>query len=166
MRAEQIQTMFDYHYGMFEQIWRCVLKLNTKQFVAKTDYSVGSLRNQLVHCVSVDDRWLARLQGITPLPSYRPSDFRQPLMSYLNWKSLSLRMLSYVGGLTAADLDEVVDLHFPARGGAKRNPRWQILLHVVNHGTDHRAQILARLHQLGAPTFEQDLILHLWAQDE
>jgi uncharacterized damage-inducible protein DinB len=43
-------------------------------------------------------------------------------------------------------------------------PAWQVLAHVVNHGTDHRAQILRLLDRYGAPTFDQDLILHLWAR--
>ncbi len=41
-------------------------------------------------------------------------------------------------------------------------PAWQVILHVVNHGTDHRAQVLRVLHDIGAPTFNQDLIIHLW----
>ena len=38
---------------------------------------------------------------------------------------------------------------------------WQVLLHVVNHGTDHRGQILRILHDFGAPTFDQDLMGYL-----
>jgi uncharacterized damage-inducible protein DinB len=29
---------------------------------------------------------------------------------------------------------------------------WQVLLHVVNHGTDHRAQLLRSLNDLGLAT--------------
>lgn len=39
---------------------------------------------------------------------------------------------------------------------------WRVidtLLHLVNHGTDHRAQLLATIHQLGHPTLEQDFVL-------
>ena len=35
---------------------------------------------------------------------------------------------------------------------------WQVLVHVVNHGTDHRAQILRILHELGVKTQSQDFI--------
>ena len=41
-------------------------------------------------------------------------------------------------------------------------PQWQILLHLVNHGTDHRATVLQRLNELGVKTFPQDLIMWLW----
>jgi uncharacterized damage-inducible protein DinB len=35
---------------------------------------------------------------------------------------------------------------------------WQVLLHVVNHGTDHRAQLLRLLSDLGVKTTSQDYI--------
>jgi uncharacterized damage-inducible protein DinB len=35
---------------------------------------------------------------------------------------------------------------------------WQVLLHVANHGTDHRAQLLRILHDLGVKTESQDYI--------
>ena len=35
---------------------------------------------------------------------------------------------------------------------------WQVLLHVANHGTDHRAQLLRSLNDLGVRTESQDYI--------
>jgi uncharacterized damage-inducible protein DinB len=34
----------------------------------------------------------------------------------------------------------------------------QVLLHMVNHGTDHRAQMLKILHDFGVKTESQDYI--------
>jgi uncharacterized damage-inducible protein DinB len=39
---------------------------------------------------------------------------------------------------------------------------WQVLLHVVNHGTDHRAQILRLLNELGLKTASQDYIFYVY----
>ena len=38
---------------------------------------------------------------------------------------------------------------------------WEVLFHVLNHGTDHRAQVLAMLHHLGVPTWPQDYAIFL-----
>ena len=38
---------------------------------------------------------------------------------------------------------------------------WVGLLQVAHHGTDHRAQILRALYDLGAPTFEQNFALYM-----
>jgi uncharacterized damage-inducible protein DinB len=58
----------------------------------------------------------------------------------------------------------MVEYDLPQRGGMKHDLVWQILAHMVNHGTDHRAQVLAVLYSLGAPTIEQDLMFCLWEQ--
>ena len=39
---------------------------------------------------------------------------------------------------------------------------WQVLLHVVNHGTDHRAQLLRLLNDLGVKTTSQDYIFYVY----
>ncbi len=40
----------------------------------------------------------------------------------------------------------------------------QLLVHVVNHATEHQGQILRMAHDLGAPTFEQDYYYYLIGQ--
>jgi uncharacterized damage-inducible protein DinB len=37
----------------------------------------------------------------------------------------------------------------------------EVLIHVVNHGTDHRAQMLRLIGDYGGQTFEQDIIFYL-----
>jgi uncharacterized damage-inducible protein DinB len=39
---------------------------------------------------------------------------------------------------------------------------WQVLLHVVNHGTDHRAQVLRFLNDLGVETTSQDYKFYVY----
>jgi uncharacterized damage-inducible protein DinB len=39
---------------------------------------------------------------------------------------------------------------------------WQVLLHVANHATDHRAQLLRALHDLGVDTKSQDYIFYVY----
>ena len=63
MDAGAIRRLLHYHYGMFERVWECADELTAAQFVAESDYSIGSLRNHFVHCMNVDDRWLARMKG-------------------------------------------------------------------------------------------------------
>ena len=165
MTVQQIKTLFDYHYAAFDRIRECVMALTPQQFLASSPYSVGSVRNQLAHCLIVDIRWLARLKQQTP-PELEYADFPDQATLWREWGAAREQVMAYVNGMTAGDLDGVVELHFPERGGSKRNRRWQILLHMVNHGTDHRAQILSLLHGFGVATFEQDLMLHLWSVDD
>jgi uncharacterized damage-inducible protein DinB len=56
----------------------------------------------------------------------------------------------------------VVHWEIRTRGLSYDNQRWELLIHVVNHATDHRAQILAMLHHhFGVKTIEHDMIFYL-----
>ena len=61
-------------------------------------------------------------------------------------------------------LDHLTDVELLENPADIPAPRWQVLLHVANHGTDHRATILQKLHEYGAPTFDQDFVLWLWGR--
>ena len=163
MDSTTLKTMFDYHYGMFEGVWACAEQLTSAQFVADNGYSLGSARNHLVHCMNVDDRWMARLKETTLPPVLDETTFPDLASIRPEWEAVRARVLAYVTGLSQAELEASVSIAIAGRySEPQRCRRWEALLHMVNHGTDHRAQILARLHDLGAPTLEQDLMLYLW----
>jgi uncharacterized damage-inducible protein DinB len=74
------------------------------------------------------------------------------------WDRTEQDMHDYLGALTEEMLSQK-----PISEGEDRDLLlWQILLHVVNHGTDHRAQILRILHDLGVSTTAQDYIFYAY----
>lgn len=164
MNSNAIVTIFDYNYDAHDRVWEQVMELTEEQFVHEVDYSWRSVRNHLVHVMSTDNRWLARLQG-HPLPERLEFiDFPNQDAVREKWNEIVGRVQAYAKSVSDAELQEIVMVDLPPRGGMYRNARWEIMAHIVNHGTDHRAQILNLLHQLGAMTIEQDLILHLWEE--
>ena len=161
-----VRALFDYHYATFDRVWQSIVGLTKEQFVEETAYSLGSVRSHMVHCMYVDDAWLARLQMQPPPSRLEATDYADQAAVRHHWDGVRESMLEYVSKVSEAELKQIIPIILPSRfSGARESARWEILLHVVNHGTDHRAQILARLHELGAATFEQDLILHLWDAD-
>lgn len=50
----------------------------------------------------------------------------------------------------------------PLEGEDKDLILWQVLLHVVNHGTDHRSQLLRLLNDLRVKTTSQDYIFFVY----
>lgn len=160
--AEYFRVMFAYNRWAHERVWECLMPLSDEQFVRDLGYSFGSVRNQVVHVMNGDRRWLARLRGQTP-PDFLPfEDYPTSAAARERWNSIEAEFFAYIQSLTDDDLSRELDLDFPNRGGVKHNAVWQILAQLVNHGTDHRAQILALLHQLSASTVEQDFIHYLW----
>lgn len=156
MNADAFRKLYDYHFTVNRRIWdKCVMQLTDAQFDQELPYSIGSIHNQIVHMMSVDQRWFSGLRG-TALPDFlKPGDFptREAVRAF--WDKVEAEMRGYLEGLTDAQVfapmnDLVV---------------WEVLTHVVNHATDHRAQVLAMLNSMGVKTFPQDFIFYLWGVD-
>ncbi|HEX8993158.1 MAG TPA: DinB family protein [Anaerolineales bacterium] len=154
--TDMIPTMIEYHITMNGRVWSSIGQLNEQQFVADGNYSRGSIRNLMVHLAHTDLRWLTGLKNL-PDPARNLKKFeeypdRAAARAYS--ESVAAELKEFVHGLDEVRLNE--------RPAAVPAPRWQVLLHLVNHGTDHRATVLQKLHDFGAPTFEQDFILWMW----
>jgi uncharacterized damage-inducible protein DinB len=162
MTPEAMRRLFAYHYWASEKVWDCILSLTDKQFTQSIEYSVGSIRNHVVHVMSASGRWIQRLQGVAVKPHLDFEDYPTRALAKAKWDAMKAEMLTYIESLNQAQLDKQVEWELPAHGIRAANTRWEVLLQVVNHGTDHRAQILAMLHHhFGVQTVEQDLIFYL-----
>ncbi|MDZ4671698.1 MAG: DinB family protein [Phototrophicales bacterium] len=163
MDISAIKKMYTYHFGMHRKVWDdCISTLTDEQFIEELVYSKGSIRNQCVHLIGVDERWFARLKG-EALPDFPSNElFTSKASVRARWDDAEKSIMAHLNTLTNADMIRLALYDMPHRGGMKSNMVWEILVHVINHGTDHRAQILAMLHQMGAPTLEQDMMLYWW----
>ncbi|MBZ0307679.1 MAG: DinB family protein [Anaerolineae bacterium] len=163
MNMTLIHTLFEYHYALYRRVWDSIQHLTDAQFVEDIPYSIGSIRNHMVHLMNTDQRWLCRVMGM-PLPNQRfnPQDFQTRDTTRQQWDTIERFVLESVHSLKDSDLDHLLEIQIASRPNVNIKPVWQVLVHVVNHGTDHRSQILPILHRMGAPTFEQDLMYHLW----
>ncbi len=75
------------------------------------------------------------------------------------WPELQRRWEEWAASLTDADLARVVP-YKAMNGTPYETPVWQIVLHVVNHATLHRGQVMAMLRQLGVAPPPTDLIFY------
>ena len=62
-------------------------------------------------------------------------------------------------GLMDADLTRTIS-YKDTKGNPYETPLWQIVLHVVNHATLHRGQVMAMFRQLGVSPPPTDLIVY------
>jgi len=162
MKPNEIRTFFDYNFWAFERVWECISQISDEQFIEEIDYSTGSIRNLVVHIMSANRNWVSRLQGIEMPSRLVFEDFDALSKTKAKWDELRKEFLDYVDSLTQDQLEETANWELLARGLKLTNLRWEILLHIANHATDHRAQILAILHHhFHVKTVEQDMILYL-----
>ncbi len=154
--ADMFRTLFAYDVAMWRKIWETVVTLTPEQYNRELPYSHGSIRHQMTHVTRVSTAWLMGLTGEPNGQQYKiePDEYPAAAALRARWEEGAARTLAYVATLT----DEQVGETLPEMMG----PTWHVLYQLVNHGTDHRAQVLAALQELGAPTFAQDLIFYLW----
>lgn len=159
MNADAFRQFYDYHFSENRKLWDTyVMALSQEQFTQKVDYSVGSIRNHIVHLMSVDDAWFSGLRGVEMPEWLDPADFDDRGKIRTHWDGVEKRMRDYLGQLG----DEMLFKKPFTDEEDKDLVLWQVLLHVVNHGTDHRAQLLRLLNDLGLDTGPQDYVFHLY----
>ena len=156
LALEMVRTLTDYNYALQRRMWESIFHLSDEQFVLEIPYSHGSVRNQVVHLARTDGRFLRALQDDPGARSYNPDPAEYPTRAEANqlFETVAQEFQAYVHSMNDTNLERI-PLGLPG-------PTWQVLLHVANHGADHRAQVLRALHDFGAPTFDQDLVLYLW----
>jgi len=150
MRAEHFRNLYEYHFALNRKIWDlCIADLSKEQFKEKLGYSTGSIRNQAVHILNVDDRWFCGLRGLEIPGFINPVHLPSKDRVRTKWDEVETNMREYLDGLTDGDIYKPFEMDLEV---------WQVLYHVLNHGTDHRAQMLAMLNHLGVETFPQDYV--------
>lgn len=159
MKTDLITALYDYTFWAYARVWACIEPLSDEQFVSEIDYSIGSVRNQMLHVVGASLRWMGRLTGGEVPQRLVFTDYPTKAAARARWDEAEYAIQSVVRAFSDAQLDETVPWSLETRGIVAATPRWQVLLHVANHATDHRSQILAQLaSQFHVPTFEQDMI--------
>ena len=116
-----------------------------------------SILDTLVHIFAGDRIWLARLSG-APIPAFVSDADRSLAVLERDWPPLQERWKEWAAGLTdKAALEELA--YFDLKGRSWQQPVWELVLHVVNHGTHHRGQVAGFLRSLGHTPPPTDLVV-------
>jgi uncharacterized damage-inducible protein DinB len=162
MNADAFRMLYDYHFSENRRLWdACVMPLTQEQFTREHDYSVGSVRNQLVHLMNVEQAWFGGLRGLDDAEWVEAADYDDRDQLRARWDGVERDIRAYLAALRD-------DMLFTTPIAEPEEDRgllmWQVLLQVINHGTDHRAQLLRQLHDLGVTTGPQDFIFYVYDQ--
>lgn len=147
MNAADLHTLLDYHYWARDRLLAAVETLTPEQFDRDLGSSFPSIRETLGHLFFAEWAWHERMQGRSPTgPPVSAFDTVADLRK--SWLALEENVRTYLSSL-GAEVDRVFE-YKTLSGHAGASPVWQILQHVVNHGSYHRGQITTMLRQLGA----------------
>jgi len=160
MNSNAFRHFYNYHIAENRKIWEHVASLTFEQSTQPVDYSRGSVREQIVHLIDAEDVWFSELRGVEPsepLPETTDVDDRDVIGAH--WDKVEQKIRAYL-----ADLQDDMLFSKPIKEPEEDKDLivWQVLLHVANHATDHRAQLLRVLHDLGVDTKSQDYIFYVY----
>ncbi|MEW6403192.1 MAG: DinB family protein [Chloroflexota bacterium] len=153
---EMIRSYIEYHVDMSRLVWESIGHITEEQFLADDGHFRGSIRDHMLYIISTDRRWLAALKNQADMGPLNAQDYPTREAACAFFESVSKDMENYIRWLGEPELE--------SRAKDMPWPRWSIILHLINHGTHHRAIVLQRLADFGAPVFDQDFLLWLRRQ--
>lgn len=159
MNANAFRHLYGYHFAENRKLWDHVLSLSHEQFTQPVSYSRGSVREQVVHLIDAEDVWFSELRGANPSNSIPSANSDGRAFIRTHWDGVEQKIREYL-----AELQDDMLFTKPIKEPEEDQVLfvWQVLIHVVNHATDHRAQLLRVLNDLGVKTTSQDYIFHVY----
>ncbi len=155
--------MLDYNYWAMHRLLAAAKRASEEELRTPSAASGQSIHSTLIHIMDGERLWRLRCEGESPIRLSDPADFPtlSDVLHALAEQERALR--GYVDGLSDSDLSDVVRYH-NTKGVAYEQERWQILSHVINHGTQHRAEVAFLLTKKGYSPGDLDLIMYLREQ--
>ena len=150
MRVSEIQTMFDYDRWATGRILQAAGALTPEEFAAPSPLGGPGVRDTLIHLVDAMLGWRLRWEGQAD-EDLQPDQFESLAAVSDRWDAEVAALRSFVGRLSDEDLQRPV----------RTLQLWQTLLHLVNHGTQHRSEVAMLLTHYGHSPDDLDLSWYL-----
>ncbi|HET9224967.1 MAG TPA: DinB family protein [Roseiflexaceae bacterium] len=160
MNKQILNVLFAYNRWANARILEAAAKLSTSQFVAAGDFPHGGLRGTLVHTLFAEWVWRLRWQGAAPSIHWRPEDFPSLASLRARWRAEEMQLMEFIDGLPEQRLMAEFD-YISTEGDPHRRVVWETMLHLVNHGTQHRSEAAAILTAMGQSPGDIDLVVFL-----
>jgi uncharacterized damage-inducible protein DinB len=162
MTSADLRLLVDYHYWARDRVLDAVAALTPEQYSRDLASSFRSVRDTLVHLYSADWVWCERWHGEAPT-AHVADQFPDVDSLRRTWSEHEAKVRAFIDAV-GEDINRVYDYKL-FNGSPGSSPLWQMVQHVVNHGTYHRGQVTTMLRQLGAaPAKSMDLIAYYRAQ--
>lgn len=150
---------FDFAAWAAARLVGAAAKLSEEELTRDFKHADKSVLGTLVHTFAADRVWLARVRGQVPGRFLDPArDMHLPVLQS-DWPAVYAGWTEYLKMQTNESLLQRIS-YKDLKGNPWETPLWQIVLHVVNHGSHHRGQVSAMLRAMGHAPPDVDLIYY------
>ncbi len=149
--ADTLTTLFSHNLWANLRLLDQCATLSSEQLDASISGAYGSIRDTLQHIVTSEQSYFSRIS--TGQPRRRSKD-APPLTTAEMTESVRTTGAGFMEWAPKVQADDTVQIDWD--GTPRDVPKAIILTQVINHATEHRAQIMAILTQLGIQPPELD----------
>lgn len=165
MFADALRALYAYNTWATGQVLAAAAHLTPEQLNVPGQAGHGSVRDTLLHLLEVHRGWLSWWDGSKSAEaSYADRLDRDALPDVaaiqVVWAEISAQTGAFVSTLTDSDPGRVYGWDMGS-GRTWAQPLWGMMLHVANHGTQHRAEVATMLTGFGHSPGDLDLIFYL-----
>jgi uncharacterized damage-inducible protein DinB len=161
VNKSELLFLFDYNYWANNRILQTAADVAPEQLEQDVNLSHGSVLRTLVHAMSAEWVWRKRLQeSVSPAGLLDPDNFTTLEVLRDRWDAEEKAMREFLNGLTDEAIHQKVS-YKNLQGTAFTHTMWQLLVHVVNHGTQHRSEAAHFLTQFGHSPGDIDLSVYI-----
>ena len=159
MNRDDIKLLFHYNDWANKRILAAAEGVTPEQLHLSNDLGWGSLGGALAHIMGAEYAWRRFLNNEKEPRERFPEPIPDITWLRERWKKENQSLWSYLNSLEDDDLQSNVATSW---GGEDYHYLlWQCLLHLVNHGTQHRAECAALLTGFGQSPGDMDFTLFL-----
>ena len=160
MNKQDITLLYKYNRWANARILNAAADVTDEQFLAPASFPHGGLRGTLVHALFAEWIWRQRWEGTSPTVKLGQEDFPTFGSLRLRWADEEKQLTSFVANVT----DERLNSRFfytSTEGTPYERVLWHTMMHLVNHGTQHRSEAAALLTEFGHSPGDIDLVYFL-----
>jgi uncharacterized damage-inducible protein DinB len=164
MNKQDIQLLYRYNNWANTRILNAAEGLTDEQFSAPASFPHGGVRGTLVHAMFAEWIWRNRWEGVSPTFRIKEEEFPTLASLRIRWVEEEAKLLAFIESVSDERLYSVFD-YKTTRGDPMSEPAlWPVMVHVVNHGTQHRAEAAALLTNFDHSPGDIDMIVFLREQ--
>ena len=160
MHLQDILLIYEYNYWANKRILAASANVTQEQFMASASFPYGGLRGTLLHILDTEWGWRCLFETIDSASDLNEADFRTLAALEVRWQEEEAAMRAYLKSLSDEDMED--HLRYTTDTGIQRDRiLWHCLLHVANHGTQHRSEAAALLTEYGQSPGDLDFTVFL-----
>ena len=156
-RAETARELLLYTLWADRRMLAAVREVRPEDLTRETGVSFGSLLGTMAHMLGAQRIWLARFAGLSPDRVQGPADFPDLPTWIDGWEETAAGIEAFLATLTDEQIEASITWT-TTTGVTHTRPLWQPVVHLANHTTYHRGQVVSLLRQMGYPAESTDLI--------